>query len=148
MTEGPYYTPGAPERSTISDADTVGIPLILTGTVFDANCQPVAGAALDFWQADGAGTYDNQGYSLRGVQMADAGGAYTLTTVIPGLYPSRTEHIHVKVTAPSGQTNTTQLYFPDVPQNDSDGIFDPAMLVTVDSQDASSMTASFDFVLP
>ena len=148
MTEGPYYTPNPPERATISDADTVGIPLVITGVVYDADCQPVAGATLDFWQADGSGTYDNEGYNLRGVQTTDEQGAYTLTTVIPGLYPSRTEHVHVKVTAPGGPTYTTQLYFPDVPQNDSDGIFDEAMLVTVTAQDDDSMDASFDFVLP
>ena len=148
MTEGPYYTADAPDRATISDATTEGIPLVITGVVYDADCQPVAGATLDFWKADGAGTYDNEGYELRGVQTTDSEGAYTLTTVIPGLYPSRTEHVHVKVTAPGGPTYTSQLFFPDVPQNDSDGIFSETMLVTVDAQDADSMDASFDFVLP
>ena len=90
MTEGPYYTPDPPERATISDSDTVGIPLVITGVVYDADCQPVAGATLDFWQADGSGTYDNEGYNLRGVQTTDEQGAYSRTTVIPGLSPSLT----------------------------------------------------------
>jgi protocatechuate 3,4-dioxygenase beta subunit len=148
QTEGPYYKAGAPSRTDLTDASTVGIPLALTGYVLDANCNPVAGTAIEFWQADGNGQYDNAGYGLRGGQVTDANGAYTLTTVIPGLYPARTEHIHVKVTGPDGVVHTTQLYFPDVPQNDSDGIYDPAMLVTVTDQTDAGMTATFDFVLP
>ena len=148
QTEGPYYTAGAPERTDLTDDATVGIPLTLTGRVLDASCTPVAGAPIEFWQADGAGVYDNSGYNLRGAQVTDADGAYTLETVIPGLYPRRTEHIHVKVTGPDGVVHTTQLYFPDVPQNDDDGIFSETMLVTVTEQTDGSMTASFDFVLP
>jgi protocatechuate 3,4-dioxygenase beta subunit len=148
QTEGPYYTPGAPERTDLTEGDTVGVPLMLTGRVLDSECAPVAGATLDFWQADGAGAYDNSGFKLRGTQVTDAEGAYTLTTVIPGLYPSRTEHIHVKVTGPDGVEHTTQLYFPDVPQNDEDGIFSDAMLVTVTDETGEGMAAAFDFVLP
>ena len=29
--------------------------------MLDADCQPIAGALLDFWQADAAGVYDNEG---------------------------------------------------------------------------------------
>jgi protocatechuate 3,4-dioxygenase beta subunit len=148
QTEGPYYTAGAPERADLTDDATVGIPLTRTGRVLDASCTPVAGAPIEFWQADGAGVYDNSGYDLRGAQVTDADGAYTLETVIPGLYPSRTEHIHVKVTGPDGVVHTTQLYFPDVPQNDDDGIFSDSMLVTVTEETDDSMAATFDFVLP
>lgn len=148
QTEGPYYTAGAPERTDLTDDATVGIPLTLTGRVLDASCTPVAGAPIEFWQADGAGVYDNSGYNLRGAQVTDATGAFTLETVIPGLYPSRTEHIHVKVTGPDGVVHTTQLYFPDVPQNEEDGIYNDTMLVTVTEQTDDSMAATFDFVLP
>jgi protocatechuate 3,4-dioxygenase beta subunit len=148
QTEGPYYTPGAPERTDLTDDATIGIPLALTGRVLDASCAPVAGALIEFWQADGAGVYDNSGYGLRGTQVTDGNGAYTLGTVIPGLYPSRTEHIHVKVTGPDGVVRTTQLYFPDVPQNDSDGIYSDTMLVTVTEQTEDRMAGTFDFVLP
>jgi protocatechuate 3,4-dioxygenase beta subunit len=51
MAGGPYYTEGAPLRSTVSVADSEGTPLVLTGTVYDADCQPVAGATIDVWQA-------------------------------------------------------------------------------------------------
>lgn len=148
QTEGPYYTPGAPERTDLTDGGTIGIPLTLTGRVLGATCAPVAGAPIEFWQADGAGVYDNTGYGLRGTQVTDANGAYMLETVIPGIYPRRTEHIHVKVTGPDGVVHTTQLYFPDVPQNEDDGIFSDTMVVTVTDQTDVSMEATFDFVLP
>lgn len=148
MTEGPYYTDGVPSRSTLSDADTVGTPLVLTGTVYDADCQPVAGATMDVWQADGAGEYDNSGYNLRGVLTTDAQGRYTLTTVIPGLYPGRTEHIHLKINAPGGPVYTTQLFFPGSTENEGDRIYDEAMLITVDEDGPDQMLATYNFVMP
>lgn len=148
LTEGPYYTPGAPERAVLAEDDTVGTPLVVTGTVYDAQCQPVPGAVLDVWQADGAGVYDNEGFDLRGVQTTDADGRYSITTVIPGIYPGRTEHIHLKVTAPGGTTHTTQFFFPGSEQNAADGIYVEEMELSIDSQDESGMAASFDLVLP
>ena len=96
-----------------------GVQLVLTGYVLTADCKPVAHALLDFWQADSGGNYDNSGYTLRGHQYSDATGRYQLVTVVPGLYPGRTEHIHVKVQAPNGPLLTTQLFFPGVQSNDS-----------------------------
>lgn len=145
--EGPYYTPGAPERTDVTDG-AFGTPLKLTGYVLDANCQLVAGAIVDFWQADGNGSYDNIGYVLRGIQATDTNGTYTLTTVIPGQYPGRTEHIHVKITPPGGQTYTTQLYMPDSEANNGDRFYVTGMDLTVTSYDGSAMVATFDLVLP
>ena len=75
-------------------------------------CKPLAGALLDFWQADDKGRYDNSGSRLRGHQFTDAEGRYRLRSVVPGLYPGRTRHIHVKVQSRDGRVLTTQLYFP------------------------------------
>jgi protocatechuate 3,4-dioxygenase beta subunit len=147
-TEGPYYTEGAPNRDILSDADTVGTPLVVTGTVYDADCQPVPGATIDVWQADGAGQYDNSGYKLRGVLTTDTQGRYTLTTVIPGIYPGRTEHIHVKVNAPGGPVYTTQLFFPGSAANDRDRIYEESMQITVDEDGPDQMLATYNFVLP
>lgn len=61
----------------------------------------------------------------------DANGAFTIETIVPGEYPGRTEHIHVKVTPPGGSTLTTQLYIPGVAGNSSDQIFDEGGLLTV-----------------
>lgn len=145
-TEGPYYTANAPERASLLEPGMPGTVLTLTGYVLTADCQPVANALLDFWQADSQGVYDNAGYTLRGRQYTDANGRYQLETVVPGLYPGRTEHIHVKVQAPGGPILTTQLFFPEVVSNDSDGIFDPALLVQI-QENGDHVLGTFNFIL-
>ncbi len=147
LTEGPFFKAGSPERASLIDANTPGTKLVITGTVYSADCKPVAHALLDFWQADASGNYDNSGYNLRGHQYTDASGRYQLTTIVPGLYTGRTEHIHVKVQAPNGQLITTQLFFPGVAQNDSDGIFNPALLMVV-QQGSDGEQALYNFVVP
>ena len=72
--------------------------------------------------------------------------ATRLDTIVPGLYPGRTRHIHVKVQAPRGKVLTTQLYFPSEPSNESDGLFDEALLVSV-REAKGSKNGAFDFVL-
>jgi protocatechuate 3,4-dioxygenase beta subunit len=143
QTEGPFFTPNSPERTSLREDGFGGTPLVLTGTVLATVCTPLSGALLDFWHADDAGEYDNEGYRLRGHQFTDANGAYRLETIVPGLYTGRTRHIHVKAQRRGGSVLTTQLYFPDEPGNESDGIFDPALLVTI----PKSGDARFDFVL-
>jgi protocatechuate 3,4-dioxygenase beta subunit len=146
VTEGPYFKANSPERASLIDASTTGLPLTLTGYVLTADCQPVAGALLDFWQANAQGQYDNSGYTLRGHQFTDSAGRYHLETIVPGLYPGRTEHIHVKVQAPNGPLLTTQLFFPGTAENSTDQIFDPALLIQVASS-GSQMQATYDFVV-
>ncbi|MFJ4674459.1 carbohydrate-binding protein [Kitasatospora sp. NPDC088783] len=144
--EGPYFKPGSPLRTNLVTSGTPGTPLTVSGYVFGRNCLPIPGALLDFWQADTNGTYDNSGYTFRGHQFSAANGAYTLTTIVPGLYPGRTRHLHVKVQAPGQPVLTTQLYFPNEPRNSTDTIFDPDLVMTV-RQVGNGREASFDFVL-
>ena len=146
LTEGPYYKAGAPQRASLMQSGLAGTPLTLTGAVVTRSCRPLANAKLDFWQADGSGNYDNSGYTLRGWQLTDAQGRYRLETVIPGLYPGRTEHIHVKVTPPGQPVLTTQLFFPGVPQNDTDGIYLKELELSMDYS-ADPKTGTFDFVV-
>ena len=145
QTEGPYFKPGSPARTSLIESGMSGTRLVLSGRVLTLACAPVAGATLDFWQADAGGTYDNSGYRLRGHQLTDAAGRYYLETILPGEYPGRTEHIHVKVRAPGKAVLTTQLYFPDVARNQQDSIFDPRLLVTMQNT-ATGKAATFDFV--
>jgi protocatechuate 3,4-dioxygenase beta subunit len=143
QTEGPYFTPASPERASLLEAGLPGDRLTVAGTVLATDCRPLRRALLDFWQADAAGNYDNQGYRLRGHQFTDADGRFRLDTVVPGLYPGRTRHIHVKVQAPDGPVLTTQLYFPREAANAGDGIFREELLLTMDGD----RRASFTFVL-
>jgi protocatechuate 3,4-dioxygenase beta subunit len=145
LTEGPFYKPGSPERIDIAPAGAAGVHLTISGTVLDLKGRPLAGAWLDFWQADGSGRYDNVGFAFRGHQTADAAGQYRLVTVIPGEYPGRTPHIHVKLRAPGGSTVTTQIFFPGNAGNNSDPVFDRSLVVTMSPDDA---TGRIDFVIP
>ncbi|MEU5990172.1 dioxygenase [Spirillospora sp. NPDC047418] len=144
--EGPYFKPGSPERASLVTPGMPGTPLTVTGIVYSLSCRPVSRALLDFWQADYYGNYDNYGYTLRGHQYTDTMGRFALTTIVPGLYPGRTRHIHVKVQAPYRQVLTTQLYFPNEPRNSSDMLFDPELLMDVQSG-PNGRAATFDFVL-
>ncbi len=147
MTEGPYYKAGSPERTSLLQEGIPGTPLDLSGYVLTSDCQPVVGAWLDFWQADGQGQYDNVGFNLRGYQFTDERGGYHLETVLPGFYAGRTAHIHVKVQPPGGSILTTQLFFPDVATNQSDSIFSEQLLVTL-LERGDVVRARFDFIVP
>lgn len=147
QTEGPYFTPNSPERTSLREADMNGTNLTVAGTVLTTNCQPLAGVLVDFWHADDAGEYDNVGYRLRGHQFTDVAGRYSFETIVPGLYPGRTRHIHVKVQAPNQPILTTQLYFPNEPDNDRDGIFAAVLVMDVQDQADGSKAGAFDFVL-
>lgn len=146
QTAGPFYTPNTPERTNLREEGMAGSALLVGGLVLDTACQPVAGALLDFWHADDAGEYDNVGYRLRGHQFADADGRYTLETILPGLYPGRTRHIHVMVQAPNQPVLVTQLYFAGEPGNANDGIYNPALEMAVQTNQGVQV-AQFNFVL-
>jgi protocatechuate 3,4-dioxygenase beta subunit len=150
QTEGPYFKPNSPQRQSLLEAGLAGTRLVITGRVLETDCRPVARALLDFWQADERGAYDNTGYRLRGHQFTTEAGQYRLETIVPGLYPGRTRHIHVKVQAPNRRVLTTQLYFPDEARNARDSIFNSKLLLAAQDaaeEGAGMMVASFDFVL-
>jgi protocatechuate 3,4-dioxygenase beta subunit len=146
QTEGPYFKPASPRRVSLIEPGMPGTRILISGRVLSTDCKPIARALLDAWQADARGEYDNAGFTLRGHQFTGEGGRYALETVVPGLYPGRTRHIHVKVQAPGQAALTTQLYFPGEPQNRRDGLYDPALLVEMRDA-ADGKVATFDFVL-
>lgn len=146
QTEGPYFKPQSPERRSLLEPGLGGTRLLVQGYVLSTGCKPVARALLDFWQCDAQGQYDNQGFRLRGHQFSDASGRFALETVVPGLYPGRTRHIHVKVQAPGRPVLTSQLYFPGEPANASDRIFDRRLTMAVQKSN-TLWQARFDFVL-
>jgi hypothetical protein len=152
--EGPFFTANSPKRNNLLEPDTQGMRLTLSGWVLTPDCKPVANTLVDFWQANSLGEYDNVGYKLRGHQFTDAAGRFTLQTIIPGEYPARTEHIHVKVHAP-GDTNlvssaalTTQLYFPDVPKNDEDDFILPSLILKLRDGSNNDKIGYYSFVIP
>lgn len=97
-------------RSNVGDSDVKeGLALTLTLTVVNVNasCAALEGAAVYIWHCDKDGEYS--GYStstndnhlgesyLRGVQITDANGQVTFTTIYPGWYAGRITHIHAEV---------------------------------------------------
>ena len=147
QTEGPYFSTGSPDKANLAADVSSGTKLSLAGTVVTTDCQPVKRAKLDFWQADAAGEYDNQGFRLRGHVFTDEQGRYEITTVLPGLYPGRTRHIHVKAQAPGSRALTTQLYFPGEAANARDGIYRKECEVAMSDAGGGGKQASFTFVL-
>lgn len=136
ITEGPYYKEGSPERTNIAEG-VVGEKFVLKGYVFDKNCHPIVHAAIDFWQANSHGEYDNTGYTLRGHQFTNGEGQFSLETIIPGEYTGRTPHIHAKVKAREGaKIITTQLYLPtNSEKNGKDPIYSPLTLIRIENTD-------------
>jgi protocatechuate 3,4-dioxygenase beta subunit len=144
--EGPYFKPSSPERVELFEEGMAGQPIELTGLVLSRACKPLAGALLDFWQADSQGQYDNSGFRLRGHQFTDAEGRYRLRSIVPGIYPGRARHIHVKVQPSGGRLLTTQLYFPGEAKNRSDGLFRKELLMRT-AKNAGWLAGRFDFVV-
>jgi protocatechuate 3,4-dioxygenase beta subunit len=110
--EGPFFSPGSPERESLIETDMPGVPVQIIGRVFDQDCNPIPRAKLDFWLADVDGQYDNVGFTLRGHVFSDQDGFYLLESIEPTSYTGRPPHIHIKVYAPTGEELlTTQMYF-------------------------------------
>jgi protocatechuate 3,4-dioxygenase beta subunit len=157
--EGPYYRPGMPLRADLVEPGTRGIPLSMRGRVTGLDCAVgLAGVELDVWQANADGHYDNDGSMrldpdrsfLRGRFRTDASGAYAFRTIVPGRYLNgpryRPAHIHVKIRAPGFRPLTTQLYFPDDPENEGDPFIHRSLIMAVLPEEGIRV-ARFDFAL-
>lgn len=138
QTLGPFY----PNRMPLDlDNDLVRInenitPAIgeiswLSGRVLGRNGLPLRNALVEIWQTDNNGAYIHtaspvtnrdsnfQGY---GKFLTGRTGGYLFRTVKPGLYPGRTRHVHVQVTAATGEKLVTQLYVAGDAWNTNDGV--------------------------
>ena len=129
----------------LREAGMAGTPIDLVGLVLTQSCIPVPGVMVELWHADDQGVYDNEGFRLRGHQFTGANGSYQFGTIVPGLYPGRTRHFHLKFQAPDQPVLTTQFYFPGEPGNASDRIFRPELLLQI--TDGPERLARFDTVL-
>jgi protocatechuate 3,4-dioxygenase beta subunit len=142
-TAGPYPGDGSNGPNVLDDDGVVrrditssfgsmsgkadGVPLTIQLAVLDAaKGAPLTGAAVYLWQCDRQGRYSlyssgvtDQNY-LRGVQVADASGGVTFTSIFPGAYSGRWPHIHFEVyptlaeaTSSGEPTATSQLALPE-----------------------------------
>jgi protocatechuate 3,4-dioxygenase beta subunit len=116
-------------RSSVADASGTasGVPMTVTLQLVNTNgsCAALAGFAIYLWHCDALGRYSMyssgvtaQNY-LRGVQVTDANGQVTFTTIFPGCYSGRWPHMHFEVyrsettaTSYSNKLRTSQLALP------------------------------------
>lgn len=186
LTEGPYFIDEVLDRSDIrpdpasgavSEGDQLDITVNVSRVGGNGSCTPLPAAQLDVWHCDARGVYsgvrdpgfDTTGQKfLRGYQVTDASGQVTFTTVYPGWYPGRANHIHFKIRTDAGYEFTSQWFFDDVLsdqvhtqgayaskgargrlQNSGDGIFGRSDgLLTLDVRPAGSgYAATFDIGL-
>jgi protocatechuate 3,4-dioxygenase beta subunit len=145
-TAGPFFRPNSPAKTNFREQGVTGVPVSVSGLVLDRNGKPIPGALLDFWHADADGRYDFDGFRCRGHQFADTGGRYSLQTIMPGLYPGRTRHYHVRLQSAHGPILTTQLYFPGEAHNSIDVLFRRDLLLKIRGA-TDSWAATFNFVL-
>lgn len=146
QTEGPYFKPDAPLQRDLAGDAPRGERMTIAGFVLDVSCRPVPKTLVQLWHADETGAYDNAGFRLRGHQFSDESGRWWFTTIVPGIYPGRTRHYHVKLQKPGGRVLTTQLYFPGEPLNRRDRIFNEKLELTV-RDTADGKFGRYDFVL-
>jgi protocatechuate 3,4-dioxygenase beta subunit len=99
---GPFYVAGAPERSKTGDG--VAVEGFVRST---RECKALSGAKLEWWSANPRGDYDD---GHRATQVTDGEGRFHYVTDMPGKYPGRPVHLHVKVTAPGHKALVTQVY--------------------------------------
>jgi protocatechuate 3,4-dioxygenase beta subunit len=147
---GPFYLDDAPEKQLGADlADgRQGVCVLVTGKVTDSLHNPLPGAIVDTWQADGSGTYPIQEqaqgqdkYDLRGKFTCDENGRYYYTTVLPKPYTVpydgpvgrllragnrhawRAAHLHYIVRAKGMRAITTEVFFENTEYLDNDAVF-------------------------
>jgi catechol 1,2-dioxygenase len=169
---GPFYRFGAPTQTQLARPDEPGDKLVLTGTVFSADCQtPIPGALIEVWQANKSGLYDTNkpgnftevtAFNLRGMLYANEQGQYAIETIMPGRYPippnlpglekyaglTRPAHIHFRVMDSLHVPLTTQLYFKDDPFIANDPWAGQKLTLAIDlTQDGNLRRGVFDIVL-
>ena len=109
---GPFYKKGAPNVAQLRAPGDSGLPLSVSGRIFDVRGEALQGATVEIWQANHQGLYDLDHYRYRAALIADRDGKYAFDSVMPGHYPARVcQHIHYVVSAPGHKPLITQLYF-------------------------------------
>lgn len=104
-----------------------GVPLQITLSLVNtgASCASLAGYTIYLWHCTADGKYSmyssgvtGENY-LRGVQVTDANGQVSFSTIVPGCYSGRMPHMHFEVypsvasaTSASNKVKTSQLSFP------------------------------------
>ncbi len=128
---GPDYLPDAPANAQLWQPGDPGQRLHLRGRVLSTSGEPLAGALVELWQMDGAGSYHDDRYRAR-LQTGDKG-EFAIATALPGAgFWAR--HIHVVVSHPSHQRLVSRILFKGDP-NLSSGVDDALAIVLEEVRD-------------
>lgn len=161
---GPFYVGDhrvAPHGTDLAPGAT-GERLFVDAGVTDVAGQPIDGATIDVWHADGDGYYDVQrpGYTpdapaLRARFVTGADGRFTFRTIVPCSYPVPTDgpvgellaagnchamrpaHIHFLLRAPGLETLVTHVFVAGDRYLDSDAVFGvkPSLVARLEPRD-------------
>lgn len=136
--EGPLYVAGAPVAQGFArlddGSDTAGHTLIMHGTIYGADGQPLPSAQVEVWHANTKGFYshfdptgEQKPFNMRRTIITDAQGRYRFQSIVPmgygcppdgptqlllnqlGRHGNRPAHIHFFVTADGHRKLTTQI---------------------------------------
>lgn len=113
LAEGPYYLP-SPERSNLKIKE-IGHSVEIKLTIVNKNCKPLKDLKVSLWHNNALGKYssrdDKMILELRGFQITDINGTVKFKTILPGWYPGRAPHMHIKITGKNKTLLTTQIFF-------------------------------------
>lgn len=155
---GPFYKKGAPNSAVLRGTGDPGLPLAVTGAVYNTRGEALPGAKIEIWQTNHLGHYDLSGYRYRAALVAGAKGLYDFQSVIPGHYPARPcQHIHFLVSAPGYKPLVTQMYFGSDPVFKGDPAKNPnddcpsvelvRPILLSDQPDTMTASATFELVV-
>lgn len=169
--EGPLYVAGAPVSQGFArlddGTDTNGHTLIMHGTVFGADGNPLPGATVEVWHCDTRGFYshfDPTGkqapFNMRRTIVADAKGRYKFRSIVPngygvppgsptekllsalGRHGQRPAHIHFFISGEGHRKLTTQINIEGDPLVNDDFAYatrDGLVPAVVERTDAASI---------
>jgi len=94
MTLGPFFPREFAEDANDLVRGSPGEAIEISGVVSELDGKPLDNVILEIWQADGAGRFDNPGFSGWGRAATDAQGVYRFRTIRPGAPRGRAPHIN------------------------------------------------------
>jgi protocatechuate 3,4-dioxygenase beta subunit len=135
-----------------------GVPLTLNITLQNSNnnCASLEGAAIYIWHCTSVGNYSlyenpvTQQNFLRGVQVADASGRVSFTTIFPGCYAGRYPHIHLEVfrtlALATNRNNTSLVSQFALPRTDCQAVYTGSTLYGNSANNLNGVQLSTDMI--
>ena len=145
---GPFHARGSPRMATGANLirSNAGQPVVLRGSVSDAQGRVIPGATVDFWQNADNGLYWQQDSqqpqdNLRCLMEVGADGRFELATIRPQPYrvpddgpvgammrlaqrnTMRPAHYHLIIEAPGYTSIITEMFDPEDAYLDKDAVF-------------------------